>query len=190
MYLSDLDIKEALSKGDITIDDFDPNRLQPASYDVLLGFDFLTFDQRKIEVMDPKLNIGKQMTKVTLKNEDDYFILHPNQFALGVTFDYFGCGNKYCCNLMGKSSLARLGLIIHTTAGFIDPGNTLNATLELFNVNSVPLKLYPKMKIAQIAFCKLQTPSAKSYGDKSLNSKYFKSTTVEASLMHKNFKSK
>jgi dCTP deaminase len=90
---------------------------------------------------------------------------------------------------MGKSSLARLGLIVHTTAGFIDPGNNLKVTLEMVNFNNVPLKLYPKMKIGQVAFTQLRTPSAKSYGDPSLGSKYYNAEGVQASAMHKNFTS-
>lgn len=187
MYLSDIDIKNALKSGDIIIKDFDENRLQPASYDVLLGFEFLVFKRHKYPNIDPKKDANDYMKKVTLKSENDFFILHPNEFALAVTYDYFGVGNKHCCNIMGKSSLARLGLIIHTTAGFVDPGNELNATLELYNTNSMPIKLYPKMKIAQIAFCTLQTPSKKTYGDPKLGSKYYKNTSISASKMFKNF---
>lgn len=189
MYLSDVDIKKALADGEITIENFDESRLQPASYDVLLGFDFMVFQSHKLEAIDPKQPIGDYMEKVTLKSEEDFFVLHPNEFALAVTDDYFGVNEKYCLNIMGKSSLARLGLIIHTTAGFVDPGNELNATLELYNTNSLPIKLYPKMKIAQIAICELKTPASKSYGDESLGSKYYKAKTVQSSEVYKNFKS-
>ncbi|MEX0895572.1 MAG: dCTP deaminase [Patescibacteria group bacterium] len=188
MYLSDTDIKKALAAQEITIRDFDESRLQPASYDVLLGFEFMVFKRHQQAVIDPKEPASKYMEKITLKSEAEFFILHPNEFALAVTDDYFGVGAKYCCNIMGKSSLARLGLIIHTTAGFVDPGNELNATLELFNTNSMPIKLYPKMKIAQIAFCSLTSPAARPYGHKSLGSKYFKDSGVAASKMAENFK--
>ncbi len=187
MYLSDIDIKQALQLGDIVIKDFDERRLQPASYDILLGFDFMVFKRHEMSVIDPKHPAEDYMAKIRLKSEKDFFILHPNEFALAVTHDYFGVGPKYCCNIMGKSSLARLGLIIHTTAGFVDPGNELNATLELYNTNSMPIKLYPKMKIAQIAFCSLKTPAQKPYGHADLGSKYYKNTTVEASKMSRNF---
>lgn len=188
MYLSDIDIKNALKAGDILIKDFDEKRLQPASYDVLLGHEFMVFDSHKASYIDPREPSEKFMSTVKLKNDEDFFVLHPGDFALAVTDDYFGVGPKYCCHLMGKSSLARLGLIIHTTAGFIDPGNELKATLELFNTNSMPVVLYPKMKIAQIAFCELKTPAEKPYGHKDLGSKYFGNTSVQASQMHKNFK--
>ncbi len=187
MYLSDVDIKAALSAGEIIIENFDPARLQPASYDVLLGNEFLVFDKHKVEIIDPKQPVAEYMTKITLENENDYFVLHPGEFALAVTDDFFGVGPQYCLNIMGKSSLARLGLIIHTTAGFVDPGNKLKATLELFNTNSMPIKLYPKMKIAQIAFCQLKSPAEKQYGDPSLGSKYFNNFSVQASKMAENF---
>ena len=189
MYLSDRDIKEELKKGYIIIEDFDEDRLQPASYDILLGYDFLSFEYEKIDYMDPKSDISKAMRKTTLKSPDDFFILHPHKLALGVSKDYIGVGSRHCFYLMGKSSLARMGLIIHTTAGFIDPGNALNVTLELFNTNSVPIKLYPEMKIGQVAFFELRSECERPYGHKKLNSKYHGSRTVEASKMHRNYRS-
>ena len=187
MHLSDTDIKKALISGDIIIKDFDPNRLQPASYDILLGDEFIVFDNHKSDCIDPKENPEKYTRKIKLQGDDSYFVLHPSEFALGVTFDYFGVSQKYACQIMGKSSLARLGLIIHTTAGFVDPGNQLKATLEFVNVNTLPIRLYPKMKIAQIAFYELKSPATKGYGHPDLNSKYHMSKTVEKSQMWKNF---
>ena len=187
MFLSDGDIKKSLKNGEIIIKDFDKNRLQPASYDVILGNDFLLFDRHMMGVIDPKDETSKHMRKIHVA-DDEAFVLHPNEFALAVTKDYFGVGDSLCCHIMGKSSLARLGLIIHTTAGFVDPGNQLNATLELFNTNSLPVKLYPGMKIAQLAFCRLETPAQRPYGHPDLGSKYFKSQSVESSQMWKNFK--
>jgi dCTP deaminase len=187
MYLSDRDIRAAMKNGDILIEDFDETRLQPASYDILLGYEFLVFEYDSIDIMDPRKDISKAMRKRTLKSKDDVFILHPQQLALGVAKDYIGVGDKFCYNLMGKSSLARMGLIIHTTAGFVDPGNALNVTLELFNTNSVPIKLYPEMKIGQVAFFELKSKCERPYGHKSLKSKYFGSRTVEASKMYENF---
>jgi dCTP deaminase len=186
MSLSDVDIKKELQTGGVLISDFDPKRLQPASYDVLLGNEFMVFDTHKIHCIDPREPVSEYMTRVVLR-DDEEFILHPNQFALGVTFDKIGVSEKFACQVMGKSSLARLGLIIHTTAGFIDPGNNLNITLEFVNANSIPIKLYPKMKIAQVAFYELRTPAEKPYGHKDLNSKYLGSTTVKASEMHRNY---
>lgn len=189
MRLSDVDILKALESGDITIENFDQNRLQPATYDVLLGYSFMTFEKHEFAVVDPRQDNSQYMRKHTLKSKDDFFILHPKEFCLAVTHDFVGVGPAYSMELMGKSSLARLGLIIHTTGGFIDPGNSLNITLELFNANSAPIKLYPEMKIGQIAFTQLSSPVSRPYGHKDLNSKYHGSRDVQASSMHKNYKS-
>lgn len=186
MFLSDQDILAALKAGEIFIDDFDPKRLQPASYDVLLGNRFLLFDRHQLDVIDPRSPVETAMREVVVP-DDGHFVLHPSEFALAVTKDYFGVGAGHCCHIMGKSSLARLGLIIHTTAGFVDPGNQLTATLELFNTNSVPVRLYPGMKIAQIAFCQLKTPASKPYGHPDLGSKYFQARTIQGSQMWQNF---
>ncbi|MGL4758239.1 MAG: dCTP deaminase [Patescibacteria group bacterium] len=187
MQLSDRDIFYSMMNGEITIDDFDLNRLQSASYDVLLGNSFLTFEKHAISIIDPKSDIGPKMTKVH-KDEQDSFILHPGQFALGVTRDRIGVDASHSCQIDGKSSMARFGIIVHTTAGYIDPGNTLNITLELFNANAVPIILYPGMKIAQVRFYRLTSECLRPYGTKGLNSKYFQSKDVEASRMHKNWK--
>lgn len=187
MQLSDNDILKALEAGDIIIEDFDSNRLQPASYDLLLGNEFMIFNSHKLAVIDPKESVEPFMQKIVLDSPDDFFVLHPGEFALGVTHDYFGANEKYAIQMMGKSSLARLGLIVHTTAGFIDPGNQLKATLEFVNTNTVPIKLYPMMKIAQIAFYELKTPASKPYGHVDLGSKYFGAKGVQASNMWKNF---
>jgi dCTP deaminase len=184
--LSDEDIKKQLELGTLTIDPFDPNRLQPASYDVLLGHDFLVFDNTKLAVIDPKIDSAEYTRRVTLKHSGEYIILHPKEFILGVTYDSIGVNHEFACELMGKSSLARLGLIVHTTAGFIDPGNKLNITLEMVNFNTVPLKLYPKMKIGQVAFHRLDTPTQRPYGSPGLRSKYLGSTSVQASQMSRN----
>ncbi|GAB4141960.1 MAG: dCTP deaminase [Patescibacteria group bacterium] len=187
MFLSDTDIKNAIATGDIKIENFDETRLQPSSYDILLGNDFLRFNKSEVSVIDPKISISEFMIKETIA-DGDFILLKPQEFILGMTKDFIGVSSKYNCQLMGKSSLARLGLIIHTTAGFLDPGNEINLTLELVNVNNIPIKLYPGMKIGQVAFGKLLTPSSKNYGDPSLNSKYFGARSVQASEMWKNFK--
>jgi dCTP deaminase len=188
--LSDNDILNGLENKDLIINPFDISQLQPASYDIKLGFEFLVFDNTKVSEIDPKKPVHDFMKKIVLSSENDFIILHPREFILGVSFERIGTNNKYSCQLMGKSSLARLGLIVHTTAGFIDPGNTLNITLEMANFNNVPLKLHPMMKIAQVGFFKLNTPSKKVYGDPTLNSKYYGSKTVQASKMDQNYNAK
>jgi dCTP deaminase len=186
MQLSDTDIKRGLDRGEIFIEPFDPDRLQSASYDVLLGNEFLIFDRHKILVIDPRKNQEVKMTKIKIQ-PSDHFIIHPGQFCLGVTADKIGVDDAHSCQIDGKSSMARYGLIVHTTAGYVDPGNNLNITLELFNCNSVPIILYPNMKIAQMRFYRLLTPATRPYGSPGLNSKYFGSTSIQASKMHKNW---
>jgi len=185
--LSDQDILQCIESGDIQIDPFDQRRLQPASYDVLLGNEFMVFDNTKAAIIDPKISIHEYTRKVTLRHSGDFIILHPKEFILGVSYETVGVSEKLSCELMGKSSLARLGLIVHTTAGFIDPGNKLKITLEMVNFNTVPLKLYPKMKIAQVAFTRLDTPTKRPYGSPGLRSKYYGATGVQASEMARNF---
>jgi dCTP deaminase len=187
MTLSDKDIRQALENGDITISDYDPKRLQPASYDVLLGYEFMIFDKHNLDCIDPKKPIAGAMRKIKLENEDECFVIHPGEFVLGVTLDRIGLGAGFSAQISGKSSVARLGLIIHTIAGFIDPGNVCNITLEFVNLNSLPIKLYPRMKIGQIVFFKLSSEAEKPYGHNELNSKYYGSTTVEESRFWLNY---
>jgi dCTP deaminase len=186
MHLSDVDILRSLEREEISIDPFDHDRLQSASYDVLLSNKFLVFDRHSIEAIDPKNSVEPAMTRV-VKKDDERFILHPNQFALGATIDKVGVDDAHSCQIDGKSSMARMGLIVHTTAGYIDPGNNLCITLELYNANTIPIILYPQMKIAQVRFYKLLTPCRRPYGSEGLNSKYYGATEVQASRMHQNW---
>ena len=118
------------------------------------------------------------------------FILQPKQFALGLIKEETGVSRKLVGRLEGKSSLGRLGLIIHTTAGYLDPGNSLKMTLELFNAGPLPIKLYAGMKIAQMAFEYLSSPCEHPYGSEGLNSKYYRDKLPKASQMYKNFNNK
>lgn len=186
MILSDRTIKKRLQTGEIKIEPFDPAMLQPASYDVTLGLEFLVFDNSKATVIDPKKDAKDIMRKVKA-NSDDPFILHPGEFALAAINEIVGIDDKHLAVLNGKSSLARIGLLIHATAGFIDPGNELRITLELFNVATLPILLYPGMKIAQVVFEELSEPCDRPYGHPELNSKYFKDLGVKESHMNKNF---
>ena len=188
MIYSDRTIKEKIKTGEIVIDPFDPSNLQPASYDLHLDNEFRIFNVHQVEYIDVK-EPPRYMEKVVLK-DDGYFILHPKSFALSLIREKTGVDNQHVGRLEGKSSLARLGLIIHTTAGFLDPGNSLQLTLELFNASPLPIKLYPGMKIAQIAFEKLDKPCERPYGSKELNSKYYGSTSIDESKMYLNFNKK
>jgi dCTP deaminase len=187
MQLSDGDIRKAFHQDLIQISPFDDSRIQPASYDVLLGNEFLYFTPGSLQVIDPRISVKEHMTVANIE-DDDFFLLKPFGFVLGVTYDKIGVGRKHSAEIEGKSSLARLGLMIHITAGFIDPGNYLNVTFEFFNVNSIPIKLYPKMAVGQIKFTELTSECEKPYGSEGLNSKYYGSNSVQASEMSLNFK--
>lgn len=189
MILSDRDIIKARRNGDITIKPFNRKNVQPASVDVHLDKHFLVFDTTNNFVIDPKTSTEGLMTPVEITASKP-FILHPGEFALGLIYEETGVSDRYACRLEGKSSLGRLGLIIHTTAGFLDPGNSLKLTLELFNAGSLPIKLHYKMAIGQVAFEELSSPCEKPYGSKGLNSKYYRDSRPVASKMYLNFDKK
>jgi len=186
MILSDQDIKKALKKGKVIIEPFTEKLLQPASVDLRLGNKFLLFKRSDHYVIDVKKPVDNLMTEHIISNKKP-FVLHPGEFALGSIYEKIGVDKTMVGRLEGKSSLGRLGLIVHATAGFLDPGNCLNMTLELHNVGVLPVVLYYKMPIAQMAFEPLSSPCKNPYGSKK-NNKYYGATTVQASKMWKNFK--
>ncbi len=161
MYLSDVDIQKAVKKGTITLEPFDKKRLQPASYDILLGNRFLISESHVTGYIDPEKKIFPKMREIILKDKEE-FILHPGVVVLGFSHDYFG-SDTYLIHLNGKSSLARIGLIVHNTAGLINPGHFLNVVFELYNTNTIPIILRPKMAIAQLTFSELSSPPSSSY---------------------------
>ncbi|MEK7461863.1 MAG: dCTP deaminase [Patescibacteria group bacterium] len=161
MFLSDIDIKKAVKNGEIIISDFDLSRLQPASYDILLGNKFMLTDSHSIDAIDPvKKKFAK--TKDVVLEKGETFILHPGVSILGISVDYFG-SEKYVIQLHGKSSLARIGLMVHNTAGLINPGHFLRITFELCNLNEVPIVLTPGMPVGQLTFSQMVTWPEKSY---------------------------
>ncbi len=186
MILSDRDIKKALKSGHIGITPLFPNSIQPASVDVHLGADFLVFKNTNNICIDPKEPIDDIMEELSI-DDNRQFILHPGEFALGMTYETIAVPNDMVVQLNGKSSLGRIGLIVHATAGYVDPGNTLKITLELHNLANLPIKLYYKMPIAQVAFVRLSSVVDVPYGKDGLNSKYFGSVKPVASQYHKNF---
>ena len=161
MILSDSDIKKAVKTGDITISDFDTRRLQPVSYDILLGNMFFLTEIHADGYIDPDKKKFPKVRKIQLKGKE-HFVLHPGVSVLAWSKDYFG-SDKYLIQLNGKSSLARIGLIIHNTAGIVNPGHYLNVTLELYNLNNIPIILRPGMEIAQITFSTLSSKPSKRY---------------------------
>ena len=185
MILSDVDIENAIKEGTISIDPYNKSSLQPASVDLHLDKEFLVFDTNTNHVIDPKKPMDDMMKQVTI-DEDTPFVLHPGEFALGLIYEKTGVTKEYVGRLEGKSSVGRMGVLIHVTAGFLDPGNALKMTLELHNTANMPVLLYYKMPIAQMAFEQLSSPCEKPYS-KEIGSKYVNDTVPRASQMWKNF---
>jgi len=161
MYLADVDILEAIKDGDITIRDFDKKRLQPATYDILLGNKFFLTEIHAEGYIDPYKKKYPKVREIRLE-KNKHFVLHPGVSVLAWSKDYFG-SSKYLIQLSGKSSLARIGLIVHNTAGIVNPGHYLNITLELYNLNNIPIILRPGMEIAQLTFSKLSSDPKNRY---------------------------
>lgn len=161
MILSDIDIKKAVKAGEIKLDGFEEERVQPASYDILLGNEFILTEPHSTAYVDPQEHIGPKTHEIDVPNGEK-FVLHPGVSVLGKSWDKFGSDN-HVIQISGKSSLARIGLIVHNTAGIINPGHYLNVTLELYNLSQIPIILRPKMEIAQLLFFPLSTPPEQSY---------------------------
>lgn len=185
MILSDRDIKKALENKEITVDPFDEKYLKAASIDLHLDNKFLVFDTKNNYVIDPKKPLDNLMVPIEI-TEDKPFILHPGEFALGLIYEKTGVSETMVGRLEGKSSVGRMGLLIHVTAGFLDPGNCLKMTLELHNVANMPMMLYYKMPIAQMAFERISSPCLKPYSQ-DVGSKYVGDDKPVASQMWKNF---
>ena len=156
MLLSDRDIKTQIDAGRIALDPLDLGLMQPSSIDVRLDRFFRLFDNHKYPFIDPREQ-QDDLTRLVEVKSDEAFILHPGEFVLGSTFEYVTLPDDIAARLEGKSSLGRLGLLTHSTAGFVDPGFQGHVTLELSNVASLPIKLWPGMKIGQSLMGKLAT---------------------------------
>lgn len=161
MFLSDADIKKAIKAGEITLDPFDATRLQPASYDILLGNKFVENDASSTHYIDPARKIYAKTTEKIVADGEE-FVLHPGVSVLGLSKEFFG-SDHYLIQVGGKSSLARVGLMIHNTAGIINPGHFLHITFEITNQSNIPIILRPGMEIAQITFSKLSSPPERNY---------------------------
>lgn len=161
MFLADIDIKKAVKGGTIVLKPFDEKRLQPASYDIRLGNTFQLSDIYATALIDPVKRIFGKTHEVKVK-DGGTFILRPGISVLATSKEYFG-SEDYLIQIGGKSSLARIGLMIHNTAGIINPGHFLHITLELTNQNIVPIVLRPGMEIAQITFSMMSSPPSRSY---------------------------
>ena len=174
MILSDHTIREEIKAGRIVLDPFDEGMVQPASVDVRLDHYFRVFLNHTMPVIDVKQNLEEltRLAEIDVSDPDRTFVLHPGEFVLGSTFERVALPDDTVARIEGKSSLGRLGLLIHSTAGFIDPGFDGHITLELSNVASLPITLYPGMKIGQISFLRMTTPADVPYGTGELKSKY------------------
>jgi dCTP deaminase len=171
VILSDRTIREELAAGRIVIDPLDEGAVQPSSVDLRLDRLFRVFLNHTTPVIDVKRNL-EDLTRLVEIQPDDAFILHPGEFVLGSTYEKIGVPDDLVARIEGKSSLGRLGLLIHSTAGFVDAGFCGHITLELSNVANLPITLYPEMKIGQVSFLRMTTPAEAPYGSSTAGSKY------------------
>jgi len=185
MILSDKGIRQAIKAGEITLEPFKEEDLQPCSYDLHIDKHLLLFNRGKNFLIDIKKPMKDLM--VDYEMDEDGYILHPREFILGNISEITGVDEGHVGFLHGKSSLARIGLLIHATAGLLDPGNTLRLTLEMYNLSPVPIKLYPDMKIGQITFDKIDQKCERPYGTEGLGSKYQGDMKVRESHMFENY---
>jgi dCTP deaminase len=162
MFLSDIDIKKGVDNGSIIIKPFDEKKLQLASYDVTLGNEFEIVDRHQIFASDPANKIYPNTRIITIADGEE-FVLHPGENVLGKQKEFIGVDLEHLILLSGKSSLARIGLVVHNTAMLFNPGHKFYPTFELVNSSNIPIILRPGMEIAQLIFGKLTSPATKSY---------------------------
>ena len=186
MVLSDRTIKELIQKGRILIDPLEPGDIQPASVDVHLDRKVLVFRNSRRPYIDIRQDTS-DLTEMVEIDPEKPFILHPGEFVLGSTLESIGLPDDLVARLEGKSSLGRIGLLIHSTAGYVDPGWSGHLTLELSNAASLPITLYYRMKIGQVSFIQLSTPVDNLYGSAALGSKYQGQGEPTASKVHRDF---
>ncbi|MCA0253438.1 MAG: dCTP deaminase [Actinobacteria bacterium] len=186
MLLSDRDILAEVETGRVRLDPWDPQMVQPASVDVRLDRYFRLFDNHKYPSIDPAES-QPELTRLIEVPADEPFVLHPGEFVLGSTYELVGLPDDLAARLEGKSSLGRLGLLTHSTAGFVDPGFTGHVTLELSNVATLPIKLWPGMKIGQLCFFRLSSPAQHPYGSGATGSRYQGQRGPTASRSHLGF---
>jgi len=171
VLLSDRDIRAEIAADRVRLDPLDLAMLQPSSVDVRLDRYFRVFENHRYPHIDPALE-QPDLTRLVEPDADEPFILHPGEFVLGSSLESVGLPDDVAARLEGKSSLGRLGLLTHSTAGFIDPGFAGHVTLELSNVATLPIKLWPGMKIGQLCFFRLSSPSEHPYGSGEYGSRY------------------
>jgi dCTP deaminase len=169
--LSDATIRELIESGRIVIDPFDPAMIQPASVDIRLGKSFRVFHNHRIQSID-LAEPPRDLTEHVEIDDDGEFVIHPGEFVLGRTHELVEIPDDVVCRIEGRSSIGRLGLVVHATAGFVDPGFRGTLTLEITNFNSVPIVLRPGLSICQLSFMTLDRPAERPYGHPELGSHY------------------
>jgi dCTP deaminase len=184
--LSDRDIRTELENERVVIRPYDPADLQPSSVDLHLDSRFRVFRNNRYPYIDVRAP-QPDLTELVTVDEDEQFILHPGEFVLGQTHEWVELPDDLVARLEGKSSLGRLGLLIHSTAGYVDPGWKGNLTLELSNVANLPIALYYGMRIGQISFFRMSSPVERPYGSPELGSKYQGQSEPTASAFHRDF---
>jgi dCTP deaminase len=184
--LSDRDIRAAIEAGEVVIKPYDPSDLQPSSVDLHLDRRFRVFRNNRYAYIDVR-SPQPDLTEMLSVADDEPFILHPGEFVLGQVLEWVELPDNLVSRLEGKSSLGRLGLLIHSTAGYVDPGWKGNLTLELSNVANLPIALYYGMKIGQISFFRMSSSVERPYGSPELGSKYQGQSEPTASAYHRDF---
>ncbi len=186
MLLSDRDIRAQIDAGRVVLDPWEPAMVQPSSVDVRLDRYFRLFDNHKYPVIDPAQD-QPDLTRLVEVEAEESFVLHPGEFVLGSTYEQVTLPDDIAARVEGKSSLGRLGLLTHATAGFVDPGFTGHVTLELSNVATLPIVLHPGMKIGQLCFFQLSSPAEHPYGSSTKGSHYQGQRGPTASRSFQNF---
>jgi dCTP deaminase len=186
MLMSDRDIRASIEAGQIGLEPLDMSLLQPSSFDVRIDRFFRLFDNHTYAYIDPA-EPQEELTRFIEVAPDEPFILHPGEFVLGSTYEFVKLPDNIAARLEGKSSLGRLGLVTHSTAGFVDPGFNGHVTLELSNMATLPIKLWPGMKIGQLCFFQLSSPSETPYGSAKYLNRYQGQRGPTASRSYMNF---
>ena len=186
MLLSDRDLRAEIASGRVSLEPYDESLVQPSSIDVRLDRQFRTFENHRYPHIDPAEE-QPDLTRLLEATPGEPFILHPGEFALGSTYEVVSLPDDIAARVEGKSSLGRLGLLTHATAGFIDPGFSGHVTLELSNVATLPIKLWPGMKISQLCFFRLSSPAEHPYGSGVYGSRYQGQRGPTASRSYQNF---
>jgi dCTP deaminase len=186
MVLSDRSIREEIESGRLVFDPHDPSLIQPSSVDVRVDRQFRVFHNSRHPYIDVRKPM-EDLTELVEVTDSEPFVLHPGEFVLGQTLERVSLPDDLVARLEGKSSIGRLGLLIHSTAGFVDPGFSGNLTLELSNVANLPITIYHGMPIGQISFMRMDGPVEHPYGSEETGSKYQGQAEPTPSRYHLNF---